>query len=167
MREYLHRLYRNIFMGPLEARRLFTDQVMRELQGTIEESERKHAAELQLVIDGGLSLPELLSPLSSRQKAIELFSHLRVWDTEANNGVLLYLLVAEHSIEIVADRGITSKIRDGAWEKICDDMVASFKKGKYQQGVQVGIEEITAVLAEHFPPGDDRRNELHDAPIRL
>jgi len=140
---------------------------MNELQDTIEQSEKRHAAELRLVIDGGLSLPDLLSTQSSRQKAIELFSHLRVWDTEANNGVLLYLLVAEHRIEIVADRGVTSKLQQGAWDKICGDMVASFKKGDFKQGVQVGIEEITAILAEHFPPKDDRKNELHDAPIRL
>lgn len=168
MNNYLHRIYRNLFSGPLEARRIFTETVMRDLESTIEQTEKRHSAQVKLVIDGGLSLPELVRGLPPREKALELFSQLKIWDTEANNGVLLYLSVADHAIEIISDRGICSRLSGSTpWREICDEMVAAFRRDEFKEGIALGIERITTILAEHFPPKEDQKNELSDAPLRI
>ena len=103
-----------------------------------------------------------------RQRAIEVFSQLRMWDTEHNSGVLIYLLLAERHVEIVADRGVHARVGDAGWQAICREMEAAFRAGEYEQGVLVGIARITALLAEHFPAeGIPKPNKLPDAPVIL
>ena len=96
-----------------------------------------------------------------------MFSHLRVWDTEANDGVLLYVLVADHAVEIVADRGIHALVGDAAWQTICHKIEAAFRDGRFTEGVEQGISEISALLAQHSPRTGPERNEISDAPIVL
>ena len=100
-------------------------------------------------------------------RAIEVFSQLRVWDTEHNNGVLIYLLLADRSVEIVADRGIHAKVDSDEWEKICGAMEADFKQENFKDGVVKGIQAIAKQLAEHFPTHSKGPNELPDKPVLL
>ena len=99
--------------------------------------------------------------------AIDVFSQLRIWDTERNNGVLIYLLLADRDVEIVADRGIDAKVGPEEWERICRKMESAFRQGDFQSGVVGGIQDVTRHLAEHFPPIGDDRDEFPDEPVVL
>ena len=105
--------------------------------------------------------------LSSRHRAIEVFGQIRVWDTEENSGVLIYVLLAEHRLEIVADRGLAKRVEQGEWDAIARDMQAAYAKGQFLDGSVAGIEAITRLLEQHFPPGAANPNELPDRPLIL
>ncbi|HWS16137.1 MAG TPA: TPM domain-containing protein, partial [Candidatus Methylomirabilis sp.] len=104
---------------------------------------------------------------SARERAIDVFSLLRIWDTERNNGVLIYLLLADRDVEIVADRGIHAKVGTEGWETICRPMETAFRQGDFEGGVIRGIQAVTRHLVEHFPAAGDDRNELPDNPVVL
>lgn len=140
---------------------------MRAIEAAIRESERSHEGEIRFVVEGGLDLPELLHGVSPRQRAVELFSRLRVWDTEHNSGVLVYLLLADRQVEIVADRGIHSRVGEKAWHEVCGRMERAFRNGRFKEGTVAGIREIGALLAVHFPPQGANPNELPDQPVIL
>jgi uncharacterized membrane protein len=110
---------------------------------------------------------ELAMGKTPRQRAIELFARLGVWDTADNNGVLVYLLLADHDVEIVADRGIHGHVGASGWEAICKGMEAAFRQGRFESGVMVGIQQIGEVLQKHFPANVANENELPDAPLVL
>ena len=96
-----------------------------------------------------------------RERALDIFSQLRVWDTEHNNGVLIYLLLADRDVEIIADRGIDAHVGAAGWETICRAMEKDFRAGLFEHGVIKGIEDVSRLLARHFPPAPPgRRNEL-------
>ena len=99
------------------------------------------------------------------QRALDQFSHLRIWDTAHNNGVLIYLLLADRDVEIVADRGINDKVGAEGWETICQEMETEFRAGNFERGVIQGIEAVSRELARHFPPDSQPRNELPDRPV--
>jgi len=103
--------------------------------------------------------------MSGRERAIEMFSNLRVWDTEHNSGVLIYLLLADHDIEIVADRGIAARVDPAAWEAVAQTMEAAFRQGEFERGALAGIEQIGALLAAHFPPFGHNPDELANRPV--
>ncbi len=107
----------------------------------------------------------LFSDQPARERALDIFSQLRIWDTAHNNGVLIYLLLADRNVEIVADRGIDAKVGAAGWEKICTDMETDFKAGNFERGVIKGIEAVSRQLAAHFPAHGVGRNELPDAPV--
>lgn len=148
-------------------RRVFPRAAMRAIEAAIRESERSHEGEIRFVVEGGLDLPELLHGVSPRQRAVELFSRLRVWDTEHNSGVLVYLLLADRQVEIVADRGIHSRVGEKAWHEVCSRMERAFRNGRFKEGTVAGIREIGALLAVHFPPQGANPNELPDQPVIL
>lgn len=137
------------------------------IERAIQSSETGHRGEIRFVVENALEGPALLAGQSARARALEVFSHLGVWDTEENNGVLIYLLLADHDIEIVADRGINAKVAPADWEKICRDMEAALRRGAYEEGIVTGIKEVSALLARHFPPRPGDRNELPNQPVRL
>ena len=118
-------------------------------------------------MEGALDGTPLFKEQSARERAIEVFSLLRVWDTEHNNGVLIYLLLADRDVEIVADRGIHAKVGSREWEKICRKMETAFKQANYAEGVLSGIQAVTRHLVEHFPAVGAGRNELPDKPVVL
>jgi len=120
-----------------------------------------------LAIEGSLSADRVFEGLTPRQRALEVFGLLRVWDTELNNGVLIYLLLADHDVEIVADRAIHRYAGDDAWASICGRMQASFRAAHFSEGLEAGLREVSAVLAEHFPGGARDPNELPDRPVIL
>jgi hypothetical protein len=149
------------------ARRVFPEASLVNIERAIEASESKHRGELRFAIEGGLPLPHLMSRGTPRTRAEEVFSLLRVWDTEENSGVLIYVQLIDRDIEIVADRGVSAKVPTADWEAICRDMEAAFRDGRYEEGTLHAIERVSSLLAHAFPPRGGDRNELADRPAIL
>ena len=160
------RWVRHLFLDQLALKRAFPASALAALERETGMQEKRHRAELRVVIEGGLPLPVLLARRSARERALEHFTRLRVWDTEDNAGVLIYLLLADRRVEIVADRGIHALVGDTAWETICGAMQQEFAAGRFEAGVLGGLASISDLLARHFPAGaGDNPNELPDAPV--
>jgi uncharacterized membrane protein len=161
------RVARHLFTPPWAWKRSFPQAVLDAIEAAIRTSEARHGGEIRFVIEN--SLPPMLAwrGISGRARAIEVFSNLRVWDTEANSGVLIYLLLADRDIEIVADRGIATRVASGAWEAIAREMEAMFRAGDFEGGALAGIVAVGALLAAQCPPPERNRNELDDRPFIL
>lgn len=140
---------------------------MVRIERAISESEALHSGEIRFAVEAALELFALLHGQLARERAMEVFSQLRVWDTERNNGVLVYLLLADRDVEIIADRGIAGKVDKEEWERICQRMEAAFREGRFEEGVLTGIKEITGLLIKHFPNRNDQPKELPDQPVVL
>jgi uncharacterized membrane protein len=152
----------------MAVRRIFPEAALMAIENAIEKSETSHRGEIRFAVEAALNTLPLLKDQSGRERAVEVFSHLRVWDTEHNNGVLVYLLLADRDVEIVADRGINARVRNEEWESICREMEAAFVQGQFEAGVISGIEAISRHLREHFPTeAAGGENELPDAPVIL
>ena len=163
-----HRLWQHLLYAPRQTRRLFPAAELQQLTHDVAQSELHHRGEIRLVLEGSYTLSQLLGGLQSRPRAIELFSRYQVWDTEDNTGVLIYLLLAEHRIEIVADRGIARCVPQEQWDAICTDMQRALAQGRHVAALRAGLLQVTALLAQHFPAeGHVNPNELCDAPIVL
>lgn len=130
-------------------------------------AESLHDGQLRFVVEAALDWRPLLAGQTARERALEVFSQLRVWDTEHNNGVLIYLLLADRDVEIIADRGIHEKLSEASWEAICREMEAAFRNGRFEAGVLAGVRAVGDHLAQHFPPREDGANELPDEPVIL
>ena len=163
----LRRIARHLLVPHWFALRPFPASVLARIQSAIGSSEVKHDGELRFAVEGGLHLASLWRGQSPRGRAIELFSQLRVWDTENNSGVLIYIQLVDRRIEIIADRGINAKVAQASWDGICRRMEAAFSHGQYEQGALAAIDEVTALLARHFPPSVINPNELPDRPMVL
>lgn len=155
------------FNAPCRVRKLFPKATLKAIEMAIQQSESQHSGELRFVIEKSLNTPQIWHDLTSQQRAVEVFSNLRVWDTEENSGVLIYLLLAERTVHIIADRGINKKVPQSEWDSIVQAMQSQFRQGDFQRGSVIGIERITALLAKHFPASSDNPNELPDAPVIL
>ena len=160
------RLLRHLLVGEIKLRRAFPERTLSGIERAIRESESGHRGEICFAVEAALPLSALLRNTSARERAIEVFSQLRVWDTEANSGVLVYVLLADHDVEIVADRGISARVEHARWEDICADMEAAFCAGSFERGVVSAIEKIGALIAQHFPLGRGT-NELSNRPVVL
>ena len=161
----MKRLLTHCFFGPLLLKRYFPPAELQRITTAIGQAERHHRAEIRFCVEGALDLGELRRGLSPRECALAAFSDLRVWDTENNNGVLIYLLLADHDIEIVADRGINAKVESAEWESICRDMESGFRAERYADTVIAGIARISTLLARHFPADESPPNELPNEPV--
>jgi uncharacterized membrane protein len=161
------RFWRHLITDHHTARRAFPPAVLDRIQGTIADGERKHAGQVCFAVEAALPLSTVLQHETPSARALEIFGRLRVWDTEQNSGVLVYLLLADKDVEIVADRGIHRKVGETAWRDICRTMEAAFGEGRFEQGAVAGIEAISALLAQHFPRRDAGANELADRPVML
>ena len=137
------------------------------IEARVAASERRHSGEIRVCAEAGLPLSYLWRGATARERAVTMFGKLRVWDTEHNNGVLIYLLLADRDVEIVADRGIDARVGAAGWEKVCVAMEKDFRAGLFEHGVIEGIQEVSRLLAQHFPRGPGGRNELPDAPVVL
>ena len=153
---------RHLWTDEADVRRQLGAAGLARLQAQVQASEVKHLGELRLCIEGGLSWQDLRQKQTARSRALHLFSTLQVWDTEHNNGVLIYLLLADHRIEILADRGIMARAGHEPWAHIAQQLAASLRGGQFEQGLGHAIEAVTQLLALHFPvdPGRDNPNEL-------
>ena len=161
------RTLRHLFSLPGAVARALPGDAFARIEQAIRESEKRHGGEIRFAVEPALDPAPLWRGLSARERAIETFSDLRVWDTERNNGVLLYLLLADRDVEIVADRGFNGKVSPQEWEQVCRVMEAALRDGRHTDAVLVGIDSITQLIARHFPPSPGERNELPDRPAAL
>ncbi len=148
-------------------RRCFPADVMNAIDAAITASERSHQAEIRFAIETALPLGHLLRDVSGKERAREIFRRLGMADTAAHNGILVYVLLAERDIEIVADQGFDGKVAERAWEDICNSIVAAFRNGEYGPGAIQAIGRLSELAVVHFPPGTDNRNELPNRPVVL
>ena len=161
------RILRHLFMPPWRVRLALPARTLHVIEAAIHESEDTHTGEIRFAVESALPLFPLLRGQTARARALEAFSQLRVWDTEHNNGVLIYLLLADHDVEIVADRGVHARVGGEGWEKICREMETLFRERKFEQGVLHGIRVVSAHLVRHYPAQGKGRNELDDKPVVL
>lgn len=161
------RIYRHMITAERHVRKIFKHSRLEHIAAAIKTSETRHSGEIRVAIESSLELQQLLGRQTPRQRAIEVFSELRVWDTELNNGVLIYVLLADHAIEIVADRGIHAKVDDNYWQALCHDIEHAFAQGQFEEGVMSCIETVSEKLIEHFPHRREDENELPDAPVLI
>jgi len=146
-------------------KRLFSAQVLSLIGAEIARCELTHSGQIRFAVEGGLALGDLLRNTSSRARAVQVFSRLGVWDTEHNNGVLIYLSLADRVVEIIADRGVNAKVGNEAWAVICQRMQEQFSDNQFLDGVKVGVREVSAQLRKYFPPTENTGNELPDEPV--
>ena len=158
------RWLRHLFSTPFLLHRRFPASLLAEIETAIQLSEKHHNGEIRFAIETSLPLPALWRGVSTRQSAIEAFSDLRVWDTQDNSGVLIYLLLADHDLEIVADRGIAEKVGQSEWDDIAHAMELRFRAGQFREGSLEGIQRVSELLTAHFPPGERNPNELSNKP---
>lgn len=163
----LARFWRHVLMSPLEARRRFPAATLDALQARIAESERRHRGEIRFVVEAELTTGQLWRELASRDRAREVFAAHGVWNTAENNGVLIYLLLADRRVEIVADRGIAARVDATEWEAVCRMMEEHFRAGRFEAGALAGVDSVSELLARHFPGGGERPNELEDRPALI
>ena len=146
-------------------RRIFPPQVLALIEQAIKAGEATHSGQVRFVVEGALDGMPLFTGQSARERALDIFSHLRIWDTTHNNGVLIYLLLADRKVEIVADRGIDAKVGAAGWQTICAAMEADFRSGNFSGGVIKGIAAVSQQLATYFPKRGTGPNELPDKPV--
>jgi uncharacterized membrane protein len=163
----LRRALRHLLTPAWLVRRHYPAAVLDEIGRRIAEVERAHPGEVRFVVEHALELGDLISGLTPRERALEVFGLLRVWDTEHNNGVLVYVLHAEHAVEIVADRGLARRVGQAEWDGICRQVESDFRAGRFRQGALNAIEGAAALLKTHFPGRTGDPNELPDQPLLL
>jgi uncharacterized membrane protein len=165
----LGRWLRHWFKTPYAVRRAFGEAALERIQRAIADSENAHAGEIRFAVEAALPWSYLKRDAPARERAAMVFAKLRVWDTEQNNGVLIYVELADHSIEIVADRGIAQHVAQAEWDAICLAMRDHFRAGRFEQGTVEAVHAVGALLARHFPLGTGERNpnELPDRPALL
>ena len=159
------RLTRHIFLPRRGLQRAFDEAALNAIEKAITNSESKHGGEIRIALEASLDPAELFGDVTPRQRALQAFSHLGVWDTELNNGVLIYVLWADRDVEIVADRGFNGRIGAQEWSEVCHRMEQLFSQGSAAAAVIAGIEAAGALISRHFPAAD--RNELPDRPTLL
>jgi uncharacterized membrane protein len=160
------RSIRHLCTTAWSVRRALSRASLDAIERAIRETEATHEGQIRFAVEPALEWPELRAGLSARQRAIDVFSRLRVWDTQHNNGVLIYLLLADRDVEIVADRGIHAHVQQG-WEAICQAMEARFRRGEFETGVIEGVRAVGAQLARHYPRRAPGPNEMPDRPVVL
>jgi uncharacterized membrane protein len=167
----LRRLLRHIVATHWRTRMLLPASTLDAIEEAIGRAERAHAGEIRFAIETSLTPLHVLADLTPRARALDVFAQLRVWDTEANNGVLIYVQMADHSVEIVADRGVASRVGQTEWEGVCRMMEEHFRSGRFKIGSVAGVEAVGALLARHFPALAPRQsaaaNQLPDRPTLL
>ncbi|GAA5071520.1 TPM domain-containing protein [Lysobacter panacisoli] len=161
------RLFKHLFAP--SAKRLFPGESLQKITRAIADSELRHTGEICFAVEPALPPRAVLSGAQARDRAHEVFAQLRVWDTHANNGVLLYLLLADHRIEIVADRGFAGRVSDEQWRGVCQLIEERLRAGEVEAGVMAGVDALSALLVQHFPRDDGAHdvNELPDLPYIL
>lgn len=161
------RILKHLFFLDWQVQRAFPRDSLDAIAQAIQASEQTHGGEIRFVVEASLEGAPLWAGQTTRERAIDVFSQLRMWDTEGNNGVLIYLLLADRSVEIIADRGIHTRTGSAPWVAICRAMELAFSKSEFLPGTLTGIASIAKVIGQHFPAQDKRTNELPDTPVVL
>ena len=159
-----NRIWRHAISDDADVRRTYPIDALERIEQLIEDGEATHTGEVCVAIEPALPVGRVWRRVPPAERALEVFGLLRVWDTEDNNGVLIYLLLAARDVEIVADRGIHRHVGDAAWQDVCSRMETAFRDGRYEEGALAGVEAISDLLARAFPRGDGA-NELPNRPI--
>lgn len=167
MKLNLKRIFRHLLATPGQVKRAFPQATLTAIEQAIRSSETMHVGEIRFAVEAGLCGQALYQDQPARERAIDVFSQLRMWDTEHRNGVLIYLLLADHAVEIIADRGVNAKVGPDEWARICKGVEAAFGEGRFESGIMEGIREVRASLITHFPGGRAGRNELPDKVVVL
>ena len=163
----LKRLLRHLLSTRFSTRRRFPPPVRAAIEQAIRECEARHAGEIRFVVETAFDLPELWHDLAPRARALQLFGQLRVWDTAHNNGVLIYVDLADRVVEIVADRGIAARVPQAEWGSVCRQMEHHYREGRFREGSVVGILGVGALLGRHFPGSAPGGQELPEQPVLL
>ena len=161
------RLWRHLTTGQASGRRAFPREVLAEIQKTIAEGEQLHRAEVRIIIEPAMPLDDVLENIHPRARARTLFSDYRVWDTEENCGVLIYLNLADHQVEIVADRGIGRLVQPAEWQAVCDTLTSGLRRGAFRDSTIAALAQLNGLLHQKLPATGDRVNQLSDKPIIL
>ena len=167
MMQRLQRMLRHRWLDDADTRGAIPPPLAQRLAERVAASERRHTGEIRIYVEAGLPLSYLWRDARPRERAIAMFGKLGVWDTAQNNGVLIYLLLAEHAIEIVADRGLARHVPEGQWQEVVRHMSEAFRAGRYEEGLAQAVDEVTGLLERHFPVDGAAANpnELPDQPI--
>ena len=165
------RLFRHTIATHWRTRMLFPKTTLDAIEQAIGRAEQTHAGEIRFAIETALTPLHIVQGVTPRARALEVFAHLRVWDTELNNGVLVYVQIADRDVEIVADRGFAERVAPAEWEAVCRLMEEHYRAGRFQAGSVAGVDAIAQLLARHFPQGSGTpaasRNQLPDRPTLL
>ena len=163
----LGRILRHLAMTPWRERRAFPRATLAAIERAIKLAEAQHLGQIRFAVEGALHGAGLFHGQSSRERALEVFSMLRMWDTEHRNGVLIYLLLADRAVEIVADRGVHIKVGSQEWQSICRQMEGELRAGQYESAIVNGIRSVARHLVRHFPTDRPGPRELPDTPVVL
>ena len=161
----LSRTFKHLLVPQWLVARAFPTATLTAIEHVVTASEKLHTGELRFVVEGGLPWESLMQGQTPRQRASDLFSQLRVWDTEHNCGILIYVQWVDHAVEILADRGVAARVPQVEWDAICREMETAFKRNDYRGGALAAIERASGLLAQHFPTSSSDRNELSDKPL--
>jgi uncharacterized membrane protein len=161
------RVIRHLLFTHWQVNRAFPRGTLIAIEKAIKTCDSEHIGEIRFAVEGALHSALLFHDQTARERAVEVFSQLRVWDTEHNNGVLIYVLLADRAVEIVADRGVHAKTSSQDWRSVCGMMETAFRRAEYRAGAISGIQAVAQHLRKHFPASGDTRNELAEAPVVL
>jgi hypothetical protein len=165
--ERLKRVLRHWSTSAAQGRRAFPPETLAAIAGAITAGEQTHRGELRLIVENAMPFDAIWDDLSNRQRALALFAEHGVWDTEDNCGVLVYINLADHKVDIVADRNVGRKIDAATWQAVCNTMTAGFAHGEFHDSTLAAIAQVNQLLRLHFPANGTRTNELPDQPIVL
>ena len=163
----MSRLVRHLLATRWGTRRRFPPLALEAIETAIREAELRHGGEIRFAVETALDLPELWYRLVPRRRAAQVFGELGVWDTAQNNGVLIYVLMADRVVEIVADRGVAALIQQTEWDEICREMERQFRDGRFMEGSVAAVHSVGRLLARHFPAARHDADELPNQPVLL
>jgi uncharacterized membrane protein YgcG len=161
------RILRHLFTTQRAVRAAFSSETLDAVEEAIRHGEASHGGQVRFAVEASLDGSPLWQGQSARERAVDLFAQLRIWDTEHNSGVLIYVLLADRAVEIVADRGIHACCGSEAWSRICTEMQRQFGDGGFAEGSVAGVRSVGELLRQHFPRGLAGANELPDRPVLL
>ena len=161
------RWWRHLATDDTRVQRVLGPDGLQRIERAVTEGERTHRGQVRFAIEAALPLRRVMQGLTPRERALEVFALSRTWDTEDNCGVLVYVLLADRDVEIVADRGIHRQVGEATWQAVCRTMETAFRDGRFIDGAEDGIREISRILAQHFPAMGAGANELPDKPLVL
>ena len=163
----VQRLLRHRWLDEADTRKAIPPALLQRLKQRVAASENRHSGEIRICVEASLPSSYVWRDATPRERAVAMFAKLGMWDTEHNNGVLIYLLLAERAIEIVADRGLSRRVAPAEWTAMVQRMGAAFREGRFEDGLTQALEEVSALLVQHFAlaPGESNSNELPDEPV--
>lgn len=163
----MSRLLKHLLHTPFTTRRAFPASLQETLRQLVAEGEQTHRGEIRFVVEGDWPLLDVLGKKTTRERALEVFGQARVWDTHENTGLLVYVLLCEHKVEILADRGLHAAAGSGTWESLCAELSAAYQGGRFEEGSVTLLRQLNTLLRGHFPAENGNPNELPDMPIVL